>query len=59
MNAASVGRRPRVSVIIPARNEAAKIRDALARLPHDGAELPRFVDALIAGAAPAKGAHLG
>jgi glycosyltransferase involved in cell wall biosynthesis len=120
MNAASVERRPRVSVIIPARNEAAKIRDALATLPHhlrevpivgggykdttveaarelrpdvcvvrqaetgegdvlatgltectgdvvvmldtggatDGAELSRLVDALIAGAAPAKGAHV-
>ena len=109
-----------MSVIIHARNEAAKIRDALATLPHDlrevliagggskdatveaarelrpdlrvvrqagtgegdvlatgltectgdvvvmldtggaadGAELSRLIDALIAGAAPARGAHV-
>jgi hypothetical protein len=37
-----------VTVIIPARNEASNTGDA------DGAELPLFIDAMVAGATPAK-----
>jgi hypothetical protein len=68
MSAESPERCPRVSVIIPARSEASNIGDVLATLPEDvmldadgapdSAELPRFIDALITGAALAKGSHV-